>query len=153
MVEIGNGGTSSGLVTQLDYQNAINMGSAPVYVSGTVTPGPFISFNFEFNAATTWWVLKRSRWAIRKRPTTLSVLGPDPALNQQLFLGSVFAGEPDISGKLFETVPRYTGTRVSAIQATGSNSLGPRFVPCLRERHFRRPRSPSRSPKRQLRLR
>ena len=37
-------------------------------------------------------------------------------------LGSVSAAEPYICEKPFETVPRYTGTRVSAIQVTGPSS-------------------------------
>jgi sugar lactone lactonase YvrE len=120
VVEIGNGGGTSGLVTQLDYQNAINMGSAPVYVSGTVTPGPAIPFNFEFNAATTLAGFKAVTLGDPGAANDVVSAGSGSCVNQAL--GSVSAAEPYICEKPFETVPRYTGTRVSAIQVSGPSS-------------------------------
>ena len=120
VVEIGNGGGTSGLVTQLDYQNAINMGSAPVYVSGTITPGPAIPFNFEFNAATTLAGFKAVTLGDPGAANDIVSAGTGSCVNQAL--GSVSAAEPYICEKPFETVPRYTGTRVSAIQVSGPSS-------------------------------
>jgi sugar lactone lactonase YvrE len=120
VVEIGNGGGSSGLVTQLDYQNAINMGSAPVYVSGPMTPGPSIPFNFEFNAATTLAGFKAVTLGDPGAANDVVSAGTGTCANQNL--GSVSAGEPYICEKPFETLPRYTGTRVSAIQVSGPSS-------------------------------
>ena len=120
VVEIGNGGGTSGLVAQLDYQNAINMGSAPVYVSGTVTPGPAIPFNFEFNAATTLAGFQAVTLGDPGSANDVISAGNGSCVNQTL--GSVTAAEPYICEKPFETVPRYVGTRESAIQVNGPSA-------------------------------
>jgi sugar lactone lactonase YvrE len=120
VVEVGSGGGGNGLVTQLDYLNTINMGSAPVYVSGTVTPGPAIPFNFEFNAATTLAGFQAVTLGDLASGNDVVSAGNGSCVNQGL--GSVSAEEPYICEKPFETVPRYTGTRVSAIQVSGPNS-------------------------------
>jgi NHL repeat len=106
---------ANGLVTQLDYLNPINLGSAPVFGTGTVVP-----FNFEFNTATT---------LAGFQAVTVGDLGPTkndvvPATGGNCTDGALSgtAYEPYICSQPFQATPQYTGTRVSAIQVKGPGS-------------------------------
>ena len=117
VVEVGNGFQGNGLVTQLDYLNPINMGSAAV---GTATPGPVIPFNFEFNAAATGTTLAGFQAVTLGDPGSANdVVSAGNGSCANGAISGVTAEAPYICEKPFETIPRYPGTRVSAIEVNG----------------------------------
>jgi sugar lactone lactonase YvrE len=106
---------ANGLVTQLDYLNPINLGSAPVFRTGTVVP-----FNFEFNTATTLAGFQ----AVTVGDLGLTNSDVVPATGGDCTDGALSgtAYEPFICSQPFQATPQYTGTRVSAIQVKGPSS-------------------------------
>jgi sugar lactone lactonase YvrE len=107
---------ANGLVTQLDYLNTINLGSAPVFGTGTVVP-----FNFEFNSATT--LAGFQTVTVGDLGATNSDVVPATGGNcTDGALSGVTAYEPYICSQPFQATPQYTGTRVSAIQVNGPGS-------------------------------
>lgn len=105
---------ANGLVTQLDYLNTVNLGSANVYRRATAVP-----FNFEFNdvATLTGFRALTVGDVATKNPDVVAASG-GTCVDQAY--DTVNAYEPYICSQPFQADPQYPGTRVSSIQVEGS---------------------------------
>jgi sugar lactone lactonase YvrE len=117
VLQVGTNGNGTGLVSQLDYLNEINMGSATVASAGTA-----ILFNIEFNDPATLAGFQTVTLGDMATKNDVVTTGTGTCLSGAT--GPVSASDPYICDQPFETVPQYTGSRVSAIQV-----LGPRPTP------------------------
>jgi sugar lactone lactonase YvrE len=107
---------ANGLVTQLDYLNPINLGSADVSRRAAAVP-----FNFEFNDVATLTGFRPLTVGdvATKNPDVVAASG-GTCVDQAY--DSVNAYEPYICSQPFRADPQYPGTRVSSIQVEGSNN-------------------------------
>jgi sugar lactone lactonase YvrE len=107
---------ANGLVTQLDYLNTINLGSATVSHRATAVP-----FNFEFNdvATLTGFQALTVGDVATKNPDVVVAASGGTCVDQAY--DTVNAYEPYICSQPFQADPQYPGTRVSSIQVEGLN--------------------------------
>ena len=122
-VSFGFFGSPSGSVTQLNFSNPVDMGSASVSGNGTG-----IVFNFEFNAPATLAGFRAVTVGDQGTSTnnTLADVVATSSGNckNQTLSGSTTALAPYTCNQSFQATPQYTGMRASAIQVKGPVKSG-----------------------------
>jgi sugar lactone lactonase YvrE len=121
-VTIGFFGSTSGSVTQLNFSNPVDMGSASVSGNGTG-----IVFNFEFNAPATlagFRAVTVGDQGTSTNNTLADVVATSSGNCKNQTLSGTTALAPYTCNQSFQATPQYTGMRASAIQVKGPVKAG-----------------------------
>ncbi len=113
IAEVGNGQNDNGIVTQLNFLNAVSLGAVSVFAKG-----PGVTFNFAFNAPTTFAGFRAVTTGDLGARSDVAQVAGGTCQTQRLRGQTEYT--PYLCSQTFQATPQYAGMRMAAIQVKGS---------------------------------